>query len=371
MPSRADEINELREHYRRGDDLIAVHYACENLYAVEDHPAAVSCIGYSPIGPGNAVSFSIVDAQEGVTPRDAEIGVLAQYFEYLQYHSAASFVHWNMSKADYGFAALEARYRHLTGEVPYHLPSDRTYDLDDLVADEFGPDYVAHPRMSRLATANGLTRRHALGGQDEAERFASGDDGSVRRSTDEKVRWIAALAERFLGGTLKTGRSVGSVTFAQGHLDAVRTLVAIGERFLYVERELRRRHQDRATLVVNDEYDAQDLFRSLLKLFFEDVRPEDYVPSYAGSSSRVDFLLPEFQLAVELKHARDTMTSASLGVELLVDVGRYSAREDIRHLVCLVFDHTGRLENPRGLERDLSNEVSNESIAVTVVIVDR
>jgi hypothetical protein len=41
----------------------------------------------------------------------------------------------------------------------------------------------------------------------------------------------------------------------------------------------------------------------------------------------------------------------------------------VRRLVCLVFDEHGYIDNPRGIERDLS-KVQGE-IAVTVRILDR
>jgi hypothetical protein len=74
-------------------------------------------------------------------------------------------------------------------------------------------------------------------------------------------------------------------------------------------------------LKVTDEHDAQDLYHALLRIFFADVRQEEWTPSYAGSSARIDFLLPEHGLAIELKHARKSMTKKTLGDELTVDVG--------------------------------------------------
>jgi hypothetical protein len=64
---------------------------------------------------------------------------------------------------------------------------------------------------------------------------------------------------------------------------------------------LKARHDGRSTLEITDEYDAQDLFTAMLKLHFDDVRPEEWTPSYAGNSSRIDFLLKEFGLAIEVK----------------------------------------------------------------------
>ena len=63
------------------------------------------------------------------------------------------------------------------------------------------------------------------------------------------------------------------------------------QRFHQVVRQLKHRHDDRETLVIRDEYDVQDLLHALLRTLFDDVRPEEHTPSYAGASSRMDFLL--------------------------------------------------------------------------------
>ena len=62
-------------------------------------------------------------------------------------------------------------------------------------------------------------------------------------------------------------------------------------RFHQVVRQLLQRHDNRPTLDINDEYDMQDLLHALLWLFFDDIRAEEWTPSYAGGASRADFLL--------------------------------------------------------------------------------
>lgn len=138
-----------------------------------------------------------------------------------------------------------------------------------------------------------------------------------------------------------------------------------------MRRSLARRFGNRPTLRVTDEHDAQDLLRSLLLVFLDDVRPESWTPTYAGGSSRVDFLLPDYRVAIELKHSRAGMTSKNLADELIVDRDRYKQLGDVSHLICLVFDYDGQLDGPRGLERDLSRQSSTEGLAVTVRIYDR
>lgn len=63
------------------------------------------------------------------------------------------------------------------------------------------------------------------------------------------------------------------------------------DKFHTVANQLRNRHSNKDTILISNEYDVQDLLHGLLKIEFEDVRAEEYTPSYAGSSTRVDFLL--------------------------------------------------------------------------------
>jgi hypothetical protein len=67
-------------------------------------------------------------------------------------------------------------------------------------------------------------------------------------------------------------------------------VVKLAERFHAVVRQLRERRENRPTLDVTDEYDAQDLFHALLTIHFDDIRSEEWSPSYAGGASRMDFL---------------------------------------------------------------------------------
>jgi len=73
--------------------------------------------------------------------------------------------------------------------------------------------------------------------------------------------------------------------------DNLQLLNNLFEKFHNVVKQLRSRYNGRPTVDVEDEYDVQDLLHALLRLYFEDVRVEEWTPSYAGGSSRMDFLL--------------------------------------------------------------------------------
>lgn len=140
-------------------------------------------------------------------------------------------------------------------------------------------------------------------------------------------------------------------------------------RFHLVAKQLRQRHEGRDTLDVNDEYDVQDLLHALLRIFFEDVRPEVWTPNYAGKSSRMDFLLPREQLVVEAKKTREKLGAKELGSELIEDIARYRVYPSCKRLICFVYDPEGRVANPRGIEGDLSG-IEN-GLEVKVIIAPR
>jgi hypothetical protein len=150
-------------------------------------------------------------------------------------------------------------------------------------------------------------------------------------------------------------------------LDSISELLRVIRKFHVVAKQLAKRHNNRRTLEIEDEYDVQDLLHGLLKIYFEDVRPEEWTPSYAGGSSRMDFLLKKEGIVVEVKKTRETLRDKAIGEELLVDIAKYKPHSDCRTLVCFVYDPEGRIGNPRGLENDL-NMQSNGDLRIIAIV---
>jgi hypothetical protein len=151
-----------------------------------------------------------------------------------------------------------------------------------------------------------------------------------------------------------------------GAPDMLSLLENICRKFHVAARQLMNRHAERATLEINDEYDVQDLLHAFLRLHFDDVRPEEWTPSYAGSSSRTDFLLKNERIVIEVKKTRAGLKDRKLGEELLIDRERYQKHPDCDTLLCFIYDPEGKVGNPSGLARDLEDHQG--SLKVRVVI---
>jgi hypothetical protein len=149
--------------------------------------------------------------------------------------------------------------------------------------------------------------------------------------------------------------------------DAVSKIELLAQRFGLIARTLAQRGRNRATLTISDEYDVQYLFKGLLKLFFDDIRPEEWTPSYAGKSTRIDFLIKSEQIVVELKMTRAGLkTTAQVGEELIIDIHHYRYHADCKTLVAFVYDPGRYIDEPQSLENDLSRTIDGMPVKVIV-----
>lgn len=143
-------------------------------------------------------------------------------------------------------------------------------------------------------------------------------------------------------------------------------IINILNKFPAFCRQLKQRYNDRTPLEINDEYDVQDLVHALLLLHFNDVRPEENSPSFAGSSSRQDFLLKKEKIVIEVKKTRRSLGANKIGEELLIDMARYRAHPDCETLVCFVYDPEGWVTNPKGVIDDLEGKDTEGKTRVVI-----
>jgi DNA-binding response OmpR family regulator len=161
-----------------------------------------------------------------------------------------------------------------------------------------------------------------------------------------------------------------SVRMVQEESDpALGSVQRICSRFHLVASELGyKRHDARETLTIQDEYDVQDLLRSMLRLYFDDIRPEEWTPSYAGGSSRVDFLLKAHKIVIEVKKTRKNLRQKEAAEQLIIDAEKYTKLQDCRALVCLVYDPDHYIQNVAGFESDLAHLSKGELRVIPIVV---
>jgi hypothetical protein len=129
---------------------------------------------------------------------------------------------------------------------------------------------------------------------------------------------------------------------------------------------LTHRRKGTQPLSFGSEYDVQDLLHALLRPWISDIRPEEFTPSYAGSSTRMDFLLSAYKLVIETKIVRDRAHAKRVGDELIVDIEHYRRHPACSSLWCVIYDPDGLITNAEGLKSDLQGQRSTPDGMVSV-----
>jgi hypothetical protein len=137
-------------------------------------------------------------------------------------------------------------------------------------------------------------------------------------------------------------------------------------RFHSIAIQLEKKYRDRETFKVRDEYDVQRIIHCFLLLKFEDIRAEEWTPSYTGQSSRMDFLLKNEGIVIESKMTKQGHGNKEIGNELLVDVRRYKERNDCKILICFIYDRDSIIENRTGFIRDLEKSTVDPKVLVFI-----
>ena len=148
---------------------------------------------------------------------------------------------------------------------------------------------------------------------------------------------------------------------------AIKSIENIFNKFHKIVVQFRDRYADRPTIDVDDEYDVQDLLHSLLCLYCEDIRTEEWNPSYAGTSTRQDFLLKKEKIVIETKKTRKGLGNKEIKEQLLIDIAQYKKHPDCKSIICFIYDPENRIKNSKGFEDDFNQE-STKDISIHVYV---
>ena len=135
--------------------------------------------------------------------------MLQDFYRHLRNYQQMHYLHWNMRDSNYGFQAIEHRFRVLGGtdDELYIVDDKNKTDLARLLIDIHGLGYTGHPRLETLLKRNNISRRDFLTGAEEADAFENKEFVALHRSTLRKVDVVANIAGRAHDGNLKTNTS--------------------------------------------------------------------------------------------------------------------------------------------------------------------
>ena len=234
------KASERLSHHREGkkqlakitnnrNEVVVIHYSCESFYNRPNRTSPrITSIAVRNLATGQTESFSIHQTAE----RDKKFSIeeieahydelekkmLEEFYDYAKSRQNHTWLHWNMRDSQYGFTALEHRYR-IHGGEPIKIPEVCRCDLSRMLIQLYGVRYISHPRLENLAKKNLIGDLNFLSGKKESEAFENGEYVKLHQSILRKVDTFSNILDRAADGTLKTNARLteiygGYVVFA-------------------------------------------------------------------------------------------------------------------------------------------------------------
>lgn len=212
IQKRSAAISVLKNLSNDAARCLVIHYSCESFEGEgAKRSSRITSIAVRKLDSAQTRSFSISQIAEVRKIAEGQIqahydelekAMLDEYFDYVKRNESSKWIHWNMRDANYGFPAIEHRYRVLGG-TPQSIPDTNLFDLARLLVDKYSPSYMKHPRFANLMEKNGITKLAFLTGVEEADAFDKQEFWKLHRSTLRKVDNIANIFTQAVADNLE------------------------------------------------------------------------------------------------------------------------------------------------------------------------
>lgn len=192
--------------------------------------------------------------------------------------------------------------------------------------------------------------------------------GGIRSTVSELEGLIKQLQE-------KKEDLVSTTTIANEEMHAEQVFIhhpidllkIICQNFHVFATEIQHRQRKRPPILIQDEWDVQDFLRAILRSQFDDVRAEEWTPSYLERATRMDFLLPELKLSIEAKMTNQQLGAKEIGDQLIIDIAHYERHPDVKKLLCFIYDPSQVLRNRAGFIKDLQSKTTTRLEVIAVI----
>jgi len=196
--------------------ILFIHYSCQN-FTDKNHELSPRITSIAVLFNNGHIlkSFSIhytaeilhIDRND-IENRynDIEKVMLSDFFKFAESQYDYIWLHWNMSNINYGFEALEHRYKVLTGKDAYKISEENKYNLSKLILNKYGKNCVDDPKMYNLMNLNGGIHRDFLKGEAEVKAFENKEYLKMHKSTICKVYWFSSIFFLLVKNKIKTDK---------------------------------------------------------------------------------------------------------------------------------------------------------------------
>lgn len=154
--------------------------------------------------------------------------------------------------------------------------------------------------------------------------------------------------------------------------NAVERIVDLLERFHGLSKIITSdRRRGHSLFEIKDEYDVQDLLLLILKSYFPLAERESPTISVGKGHTRIDIVIPEYDIIVEVKIILNEAKTQDVIDELKVDFESYYPHPSCKTLICFIYDPNTVIKDPTKIINDLSDDkktIKDKTFKVIVAI---
>lgn len=214
--------NVLCDYSKKKSDYVFIHYARQNCFedAYEKGPRVIAIVVMNAES-GQTIVFSLKKIAERKgknffesteAERDKmEKDMLQNFFDYTKNNSTKKWLHWNMKNNNFGFSAIEERFRNLGGN-PEQLDEDRLINISVLLKKKYGTNYAKDNRwngkmmgkMYDVFVLNNIIDSNILNGEQEIKEYILENISSIEQSILGKIKAFQIILEKAADNDLKT-----------------------------------------------------------------------------------------------------------------------------------------------------------------------
>lgn len=206
----------LSEINKNKEKVYFIHYSCQSLSDDnEGYSPRITSIAVLHMQSSQMHSFSmhLVAEQLGIKREEIldyydeiEKEMLKSFFDFIKMKKDNSiWLHWNMTNTNFGFEALEHRYKVLSSGNAIHIEERNKYNLSYLLKKKYGSNYTKDPKMLNLMLLNYKEKdRNFLTGEEEVRAYKAKEFVKLHNSTICKVYFFNYVFEMINSNNLRT-----------------------------------------------------------------------------------------------------------------------------------------------------------------------
>jgi hypothetical protein len=171
-------------------NTIIIHYGCSDFKSPKHEIYWIGAVYYID----GEKKYFFLNGEE-------EEELIRKFVEFIASMHSKTFVHWSMNKPNFGFMAIQNRYKEITG-YDLNLTPKNQIDLSEYLKEKYGVDYVSRDkgRLNNLAELNRFSGH------------SSNIEVKTKHEGSQRIELIFSIYQAELQGKLKVSTRINEYT---------------------------------------------------------------------------------------------------------------------------------------------------------------